>query len=95
MKTLIIASMIVFSGAAAVVAPAQAASVIIQSDDGNQYSSDTANIRHRHIDDDNGQYSDTQYEGGQYRRHHHRCHIETVQHWRHHHKVIEQLRVCN
>jgi hypothetical protein len=38
MKTLIIASMIAFAGTAALIAPTQAASVIIQSDEGDQYS---------------------------------------------------------
>jgi len=23
------------------------------------------------------------------------CHMQTVTHWRHHHKVVEQVKVCN
>ena len=101
MKTLIIASMIAFAGTAVLIAPAQAASVIIQSEDGDQYSPDNDQIqirryheRQRVYDDD--EYSDNQGNDSQWRRHHrhHRCHIELVKHWRHHHRVIEQVRVC-
>jgi hypothetical protein len=74
MKTLIIASMIAFSGTAALIAPTQAASLIIQSDDGDQYSPDNDQI--------------------QIRRYHERQRVELVKHWRHHHRVIEQVRVC-
>jgi hypothetical protein len=100
MKTLIIASMIAFAGTAALIAPTQAASLIIQSDDGNQYSSDNDQIirRHhqRHSDYNDNEYSDNQSNDGQWRRHHrnHRCHTELVSHWRHHHRVVEEVRVC-
>ena len=101
MKTLIIASMIAFAGTAALIAPTQATSLIIQSDDGDQYSSDNDQIRIRRHHDrqeiyDDDEYSDNQGYDGQWRRHHrhHRCHIELVKHWRHHHRVIEQVRVC-
>lgn len=101
MKSLLIASMIAFGGTAAFIAPSQAASLIIQSDDGDQYSSDDGEIQiHRHHDRqriyDDDDYSDNQSNDGQWRRHHrhHRCHIELVKHWRHHHRVIEEVRVC-
>ena len=101
MKTLIVASMIAFAGTAGLIAPTQAASLIIQSDDGDQYSSDNDQIqirRHhqRHKDYNDDEYSDNQDNYGQWRRHHrhHRCHIELVKHWRHHHRVIEEVRVC-
>jgi len=101
MKTLLIASMIALAGTAAFIAPTQAASLIIQSDDGDQYSSDNDQIRIRRHHDrqriyDDNEYSDNQGNDGQWRRHHrhHRCHIELVKHWRHHHRVIEQVRVC-
>ncbi|ESY25380.1 hypothetical protein [Mesorhizobium sp. LNJC394B00] len=102
MKTLLIASMIAFAGTAALIAPAKAASLTIQSDDDDQYSSDDGDIqilrhhqRHKDYSDDYGDdYSDNQ--DGQWRRHHrhHRCHIELVRHWRHHHRVVEEVRVC-
>ncbi|MER8463040.1 hypothetical protein [Mesorhizobium sp. M1396] len=109
MKKLILASVLAFAATAAVVAPTQAESVIIQSDDGDQYSPDDQFdngeiVVRRHYDrriydnqyddDENVQYGD--YNDGEYRRHHrrHRCHIELVKHWRHHHRVIEQVRVC-
>ena len=109
MKKLILASVLAFAATAAVIAPTQAASVIIQSDDGDQYSPDDQYdngeiVVRRHHDrriydnqygDDQGvQYGD--YNDGGYRRHHrhHRCHIELVKHWRHHHRVIEEVRVC-
>ena len=104
MKNLILASMIAFAGSAAVLAPTQAASVIIQSDDGDQYFPDNGEIqirRHhnRHIDynDNNDNYGDDQNNDWQWRRQHrhHRCHIELIKHWRHHHRVIEEVRVCN
>jgi hypothetical protein len=101
MKTLIIASMIAFAGTAGLIAPTQAASLIIQSDDGDQYSPDNDQIqirRHhqRYKDYNDDEYSDNQDNYGQWRRHHrhHRCHIELVKHWRHHHRVVEEVRVC-
>ncbi|MER9208589.1 hypothetical protein [Mesorhizobium sp. M0771] len=74
MKTLLIASMIAFAGTAALIAPAQAASLTIQSDDDDQYSSDDGDIqilrhhqRHKDYSDDYGDdYSDNQ--DGQWRR---------------------------
>ncbi|TPL12420.1 hypothetical protein FJ938_00685 [Mesorhizobium sp. B2-4-14] len=104
MKKFILASVLTLAATAAVIAPTQAASLVIQSDDDNQYSDDQSDsgivIRrhhHRHYNqygDENVQYDD--YGNGDYRRYHrrHRCHIETVVHWRHHHRVIEDVRVC-
>ncbi|KAA3451856.1 hypothetical protein C7I87_04190 [Mesorhizobium sp. SARCC-RB16n] len=100
MKKLILASMLAFAATGAAIAPTQAASVTIQSDD----SSDDSGIvvrRHHERRYDN-QYDGDQsvqyggYDNGGYRwRHrHHRCHIETVVHWRHHHRVVEDIRVC-
>ncbi|TPM26863.1 hypothetical protein [Mesorhizobium sp. B2-3-4] len=102
MRKLILASLVAMAATASVIAPTQAASVTIQSDDGNQYSDDDSGIvvrRHhdrrydnRYDGDQNVQYDND----GEYRRHHrhHRCHTETVVHWRHHHKVIEDVRIC-
>ena len=137
MKKLILASIMALAATAAVIAPTQAASLTIQSDDNSQYSpddqSDDGQVivrRHRDRYNDDNQYGDDQYgvqfgdyqggeyrrhhrrdyddqnggvqlqfgdyDGGEYRRHHrhHRCHIELVKHWRHHHRVIEEVRVC-
>ena len=110
MKKLILASIMALAATAAVIAPTQAASLTIQSDDNSQYSpddqSDDGQVivrRHRDRYNDDNQYGDDQngvqfgdYQGGEYRRHHrhHRCHIELVKHWRHHHRVIEEVRVC-
>lgn len=105
MKKLILASLVALAATAAVIVPTQAASVIIQSDDGNRYSpgdnSDSGIVirRHhdRHYDNQDDGDQNVQYDNdGDYRRHHrhHRCHMETVVHWRHHHKVIEDVRVC-
>jgi hypothetical protein len=117
MKKLFLASMVALAATAAVIAPTQATSLIIQSDDGNRYSPDDEYdngqivIRRHHDqriydnqygtdyqygDDQNGDVQYGGYNDGQYRRHHrhHRCHIELIKHWRHHHRVIEQVRVC-
>ncbi|MER8844972.1 MULTISPECIES: hypothetical protein [Mesorhizobium] len=104
MKKLILASVLAFAATAAAIAPTQAASVTIQSDDGNQYSSDDDSgiiVRRHHERRYDNEYDgdqSVQYDG-EYRRHHryhryHRCHIETVVHWRHHHRVVEDVRVC-
>lgn len=29
-----------------------------------------------------------------YHRHHRHCRIELVKHWRHHHRIVEEIRVC-
>ncbi|MBZ9670626.1 hypothetical protein [Mesorhizobium sp. ES1-3] len=101
MKKLILASVLALAATAAAIAPTQAASVTIQSDDGSQYSSDDDSgvvVRRHHVRRYDNQYDgdqSVQYDG-EYRRHHrhHRCHIETVVHWRHRHRVVEDVRVC-
>lgn len=110
MKKLILASLLALAATAAITAPTQAASVTIQSDDGDRYLPDDDSdsgivVRRHHRDryyddqydgDRNVQYDNGEYRYGEYRRHHrhHRCHIELVKHWRHHHRVIEEVRVC-
>ncbi|TPK77735.1 hypothetical protein FJ950_25360 [Mesorhizobium sp. B2-3-14] len=102
MKKLILATVLAFAATAAAIAPTQAASVTIQSDDGNQYSSDEDSgivVRRHHERRYDNEYDgdqSVQYDNDGYRwRHrHHRCHIETVVHWRHHHRVVEDVRVC-
>jgi len=99
MKNLILASMIAFAGTAAFSVPTQAASLTIQTDD-NQYSPNNGDIYvrpHRHYDNmqyNDNQYSDTQYNDGHHRHWQHRCHTELVRHWRHHHRVTEEVKVC-
>ena len=56
MKKLFLASMVALAATAAVIAPTQAASVIIQSDDNNQYSPDDQS--------DNGEVIVTYADGG-------------------------------
>ncbi|TPL86312.1 hypothetical protein FJ941_06525 [Mesorhizobium sp. B2-3-13] len=105
MKKVILASLLAFAATASVIAPTQAASLTIQSDDDNRYSSDDDSgivVRRHHVrrydneydGDRNAQYED--YDNGGYRWHrrHHRCHTETIVHWRHHHRVFEDVRVC-
>ncbi|MBZ9749073.1 hypothetical protein LB516_27945 [Mesorhizobium sp. CO1-1-7] len=103
MRKLILASVLAFAATAAAIAPTQAASVTIQSDDGNEYSSDEDSgivVRRHHERRYDNEYDgdqSVQYDNDGYRwRHHrhHRCHIETVVHWRHHHRVVEDVRVC-
>lgn len=99
MKKLLLVSVIAIASAAAMIAPADARSRIIiglggYADDyyGNDYY--------------NGGYGDPYYrpyyqydayDNGyrpRYFHRHHRCHIELVKHWRHHHRIVEEIRVC-
>ncbi|UDL89160.1 hypothetical protein LGH82_29490 [Mesorhizobium sp. PAMC28654] len=94
MKTLLIASLIAVTSATAFIAPASAASLIINPDGAYVDQNNGDNYyprRHRDYYDENAQY---QGDNG-YRRHHrHNCRIEQVVHWRHHHRVVEEVRVC-
>ena len=108
MKNLIFASMIAIGSVAAFIGPTQAASIVIEGDGGiyspdyaDQYSPDNGEVyvRHYHSRDyDNNygdsQYGDMQYGDRQYRHHRHHCRTEIIEHWRHHHRVIERVRMC-
>ncbi|MBZ9893860.1 hypothetical protein LB545_05845 [Mesorhizobium sp. BR1-1-6] len=109
MRSFFLASMMALAASASVIAPTQAASVTIQSGDEPQYSPDddydNGEVvvrrhydRQRYIDNryNDDEDSDVRYSDREYRRYHrhHRCHIELVKHWRHHHRVIEEVRVC-
>ncbi len=102
MKKLIIASMFVFASMATFISPINAASITIQSDNGesdySQTNDDHYFRRHHHTQGyfGDGQYGGNKYNSDQSWRHHRhqRCHIEVIKHWRHHHSVIEQVRVC-
>lgn len=93
MKTLLAIVMISIGAASAFTVPVQAASLTISGDDGGVY------IRRHHSRDhyDNygdRRYGDMQYGDRQYRHHRHHCRTEIIQHWRHHHRVIEQVTMC-
>ncbi|MBZ9684337.1 hypothetical protein LB524_13955 [Mesorhizobium sp. ESP6-5] len=55
------------------------------------YSDDGAYYRRHHYR--YGVYDDG-YRPRYYGMYHRRCHTELVKHWRHHHRVIERVRVC-
>jgi hypothetical protein len=102
MRKLIFAGLTAFATTAAILAPAQAASLTVTSG-GTVYSDSDGSdvyIRHHHNDryrSDRYTDDDDLYPGGNYHRYHsrhHRCHTEIVTHWRHHHRVIEKVRVC-
>ena len=97
MKKLLLASMIAIASAFAI-APASAASVQLGIgvgpgyDDGyyTDYGGYYPHRYYRHV------YNDD-YDNGDYvvRYHHrHHCRTELVSHWRHHHRVVEEVRVC-
>ncbi|MBZ9742151.1 MULTISPECIES: hypothetical protein [unclassified Mesorhizobium] len=103
MKKLLLASVIAVASAVSVIAPANAASITLGI--GNGYDDDYYVPRHRdyyrHYSDDGSyygrrhyRYSDDGYRPRYYGMHHRRCHTELVKHWRHHHRVIERVRVC-
>lgn len=96
MKTLILASMLAFGATSAVVAPVQAAKIIIQNDNGDDGDNGNGGHKHRHQqNDDEDNFSNNDGNGGGHHRHHrHNCHTELVKHWRHHHKVVEEVTVC-
>ena len=93
MKTLLIASLMAVASATAMIAPANAASIVLSPDGAYVDQNNGDNYyprRHRNYYDENAQY-----EGDNgYRRHPHPCRIEQVVHWRHHHRVVEEVRVC-
>lgn len=100
MKTLLIASLIAVASATAMIAPANAASIVLSPDGAYVDQNNGDNYyprRHRHYYDENAQYQgDNNYQGdnGYRRHHHHHCRIEQVVHWRYHHRVVEEVRVC-
>lgn len=91
MKSLLIAAMIAFAAASSATVPAQAASVVVSSDNGVVRVRD----HHRH----NDWRHDRDWRRHHWRRHHHRhyrphCRVKVVKHWRHHRLVIRKVRVC-
>ncbi|AZO53692.1 MULTISPECIES: hypothetical protein [unclassified Mesorhizobium] len=109
MKKLLLASVIAVASAVAVIAPANAASITLGIGNGydDEYyvprHRDYYRDYYRDYSDDGPYYGRyhhrySMYEGGYrpryYGMYHHRCHTELVKHWRHHHRVIERVRVC-
>ena len=102
MKKLLLASMIAIASAFAIM-PASAGGVQLGIgigpgyDDGyyNDYGGYYPHRYYRHAYND-GYYNDGYYNGGYVVRYHHRhhCRTELITHWRHHHRVTEEVRVC-
>ena len=105
MKKLLLASVIAIASAAAMIAPANAGSRITigiggYDDDyyGNGYYNGYGDYGDRYAY--RRYYQDESYDNGYrpryYHRYHqyHRCHIALVKHWRHHHRIVEEIRVC-
>jgi hypothetical protein len=101
MKKLLLASVIAVASAAAMIAPANADSGITIGigngfGDGyyDNYRSDGPYYGDRYV---RRHYQYAAYDNGyrpRYHRYHRRCHVELVRHWRHHHRVVEEIRVC-
>ncbi|MFB9979988.1 hypothetical protein ACFSQQ_20800 [Mesorhizobium kowhaii] len=102
MKKLLLVSVIAIASAAAMIAPVDARARITigiggYADDyyGNDYYNGYGDYGDRYVYRPYDQYDayDNGYRPRYYHRHH-RCHIELVKHWRHHHRIIEEIRVC-
>ncbi|ESY54116.1 MULTISPECIES: hypothetical protein [unclassified Mesorhizobium] len=103
MKKLLLASVIAIASVAAMIAPADARSRVIIGIGGG-YADDYNDGYYNSYGDYGDRYSyrpyyqydayDNGYRPRYYHRHYHRCHIELVKHWRHHHRIVEEIRVC-
>ncbi|MER9328743.1 hypothetical protein NKJ26_16105 [Mesorhizobium sp. M0152] len=102
MKKLLLASVIAIASAAAVTAPADARSGITigiggYADDyyGNDYYNGYGDYGDDYVYRPHYRYNiyDNGYRPRYYHRYH-RCHIEVIRHWRHHHRIVEEIRVC-
>lgn len=101
MRKLLLASIIAISAAAAMIAPANAGGRVVIGI-GNGYYDDYYNddygdyYRDRYFARPYYQYDayDNGYRYHRYHRHHRHCRIELVKHWRHHHRIVEEIRVC-
>jgi hypothetical protein len=82
MKSLLIAAMIAIGGVAAAGMPAQAASVVIRTDNGGHYDRYDGHHRRDH-------------DRRHWRRHHERnCWVKVRRSWHHGERVIRRVRVC-
>ncbi|MBZ9799289.1 hypothetical protein [Mesorhizobium sp. ES1-4] len=97
MKKLLLVSVIAIASAAAMIAPADARSHVFIGIGG--YNDYYGNSYDNGYEDYGGPYYgpydayDNGYRPRYYHRHH-RCRTELVGHWRHHHRVVEEVRVC-
>jgi hypothetical protein len=98
MKKLLFASVIAAASAVASIAPVNAASIEFNLGDG--YNGDDYGgpnyYRHRYADDyyrNYGMYDDS-YRPRYQRHYRQHCWTEQEVHWRHHHRVVEDVRVC-
>jgi len=99
MKKLLLVSVIAIASAAAMIAPANARSHVFIGIGGgyNDYYGGNdyydGNYGGRYVYGPYDAYDDS-YRPRYFHRHHHRCHIEVINHWRHHHRIVEEIRVC-
>ncbi|WP_095200555.1 hypothetical protein [Mesorhizobium carmichaelinearum] len=100
MKKLLLASVIAIASAAAMIAPANARSHVFigigggyNDYYGNDYYDGYGDYGGRYVYSPYDAYDDG-YRPRYFHRHHHRCHIEVINHWRHHHRIVEEVRVC-
>ncbi|MER8633813.1 hypothetical protein NKH55_29310 [Mesorhizobium opportunistum] len=102
MKKLLLVSVIAIASAAAMIAPADARSHVFIGIGGgynDYYGNDyygaygSRYVYSPYDDDYDSGYRPYRHHRGYYYRHH-RCHIELVRHWRHHHRIVEEIRVC-
>ena len=100
MKKLLLASMIAIASAFAI-APASADSIQLGIGVGpgynDNYYDDYRPYRHHRYYDrvyDDGPYVSGGYVVREHRYHRRHCRTELVSHWRHHHRVVEEVRIC-
>lgn len=100
MKKLLLVSVIAIASAAAMIAPADARSHVFigigggyNDYYGNDYYDNYGDYGGRYVYSPYDAYDDG-YRPRYFHRHHHRCHIEVINHWRHHHRIVEEVRVC-
>ncbi|MGX9145619.1 hypothetical protein [Mesorhizobium sp. 128a] len=100
MKKLLLASIVAIAAASAMVVPASAGGRVVIGIGNGYYDDYNGGYRDyygdRYAPRRLYQYDtyDNSYRYHRYHRHHRRCHIELVKHWRHHHRIIEEIRVC-
>ncbi|AZO44442.1 MULTISPECIES: hypothetical protein [Mesorhizobium] len=98
MKKLLLVSVIAIASAAAMIAPADARSHVFIGIGG--YNDYYGNDYYDGYGDYGGRYVYSPYDAydngyrPRYFHRHHRCHVELVTHWRYHHRITEEIRVC-
>ncbi|TJW33017.1 MAG: hypothetical protein E5W83_36160, partial [Mesorhizobium sp.] len=97
MKKLLLASVIAIASAASMIPPANAG---VSIGIGTGYDDDYYVPRYRTYDTDDDDsyyrrdvYDEEDYRPRYYHRYNRRCHVEYVKHWRHHHRIVEKIRV--